>query len=85
MDRLSQWNWDTSVKEIPLTPRQTQFEWIEEYQASPDGESVAAIVKAGEGAFNMWSTGRPGRTASTRCGTALFSRRPADCHCVQGR
>ena len=73
MDRLSQWNWDTSAKETPLTPWQNQFEWIEEYQASPDGESVAAIVKVGEGEFNMCVNGETWPDSFDKLWYARFS------------
>ena len=57
MKHSAQWNWDLSSKEIPLASWQDQFEWVEEPQASPDGEAVAAIVKAGEGEFNVCVNG----------------------------
>ena len=57
MERIAQWNWNTSTKEIPLSSWQDRFEWVEEPQASPDGESVAAIVKVGENEFNACVNG----------------------------
>ena len=57
MERAAQWDWNSPTKQIPLSSWQDRFEWIEEYQASPDGESVAAIVKTGESEFNVCVNG----------------------------
>ncbi len=57
MNHSESWNWDAASLEIPLVSWKDQFEWVEEFQASPDGESVAAIVKAGEGEFSVCVNG----------------------------
>ena len=57
MKHPEQWDWDSPRKEIPFASWQSQFKWVEEPQVSPDGESVAAIVNAGEGEFNVCING----------------------------
>ena len=51
------WDWETGRKEVPFSSWQDQYEWVEEPQSSPDGESVAAIVKTGESEFNVCVNG----------------------------
>ena len=48
------WDWETQEKTISNTGTwKDKFEWVEEFEASPDGEKVAAVVKTGEGEFNV--------------------------------
>jgi hypothetical protein len=48
------WDWETQEKTISHTGTwKDKFEWVEEFEASPDGEKVAAVVKTGEGEFNV--------------------------------
>ncbi len=51
------WDWETGRKEVPFSSWQDRYEWVEEPQSSPDGESVAAIVKTGESEFNVCVNG----------------------------
>ena len=59
------WDWDIGHKEIDISDWSQRFEWVEELYASPDGESVAAIVHVDE-AFNVCING------------TLWSEAPAD-------
>ncbi|MBW2195302.1 MAG: WD40 repeat domain-containing protein, partial [Deltaproteobacteria bacterium] len=53
------WDWDTGEKVLADTSSwKDKFEWVEEFQASPDGEKVTAIVKTGEGEFNVCVNGQ---------------------------
>ena len=54
---LDRWDWDSAHKAILFAPWKGQFEWVEEPQASPDGETVAAIVKTGDAQFNVCANG----------------------------
>ena len=51
MDDRNNWNWEPEVREIadaaPLPGCDRQEEW----QASPDGESMAAVVVQDDGTF----------------------------------
>ena len=44
MADTSNWDWEISEKGIDMTGWRGDFQWVEEPYASPDGESVAAIV-----------------------------------------
>ena len=57
MQHSDHWDWDSAHKAIPFSPWKGQFEWVEEPQASPDGETVAAIVKTGDAQFNVCANG----------------------------
>ena len=48
MQHPEAWDWDSAHKAIPFASWKGQFEWVEEPQVSPDGETVAAIVNTGE-------------------------------------
>ena len=52
------WDWDTGEKQIPFAEWKSQFRWVEEPQASPDGEKIAAIVNIDEGEFNVCVNGQ---------------------------
>ena len=54
---LNNWDWETSEKIFAFDKWKGDFEWVEEPQVSPDGEKVAAIVKTGEGEFNVCVNG----------------------------
>ena len=47
------WNWEPSLKEVPLSTWAGRFASVHEYQASPDGEHIAAIVRTGDSEFNV--------------------------------
>ena len=52
------WEWDTGEKLIAETNEwKDKFEWVEEFQVSPDGETVASIVKVGEMEFSVCVNG----------------------------
>jgi hypothetical protein len=43
------WDWTIGTRRIAdLRRRESEFEWREEFQVSPDGERIAAVVKLGE-------------------------------------
>ena len=54
----SNWDWDTGEKQIDMSGWAGNFQWVEEPYASPDGESVAAIVNVDEGEFKVCVNGR---------------------------
>ena len=51
------WDWDTGEKKVAVGSWSDEFRWVEEYQVSPDGEKVAAIVNIDEGEFNVCANG----------------------------
>ncbi|MUM76391.1 WD40 repeat domain-containing protein [Pseudodesulfovibrio sp. F-1] len=54
MGRISSWDWEVGRKKVvdSLSPLQ-DHEWQEEPYVSPDGETLAAIVKVGDGEFSV--------------------------------
>ena len=67
MPDTSSWDWETGEKEIVDTGGwKDKFEWVEEFEASPDGEKVAAVVKTGEGEFNVCVNGEAWETPFER-------------------
>ena len=58
MSDTNAWDWDTGDREITdINLWREKFEWVEEPQASPDGEQLAAVVKTGEMEFNVCING----------------------------
>ena len=56
----SQWDWNAGKKVIAdLNQWRNTFEWVEEPYVSPDGETVAAIVKIDEMTFSVCENGVP--------------------------
>ena len=51
------WDWDTDIKKIPFSDWTKSYHWVEEPQASLDGEKVAAIVNINEGEFSVCING----------------------------
>jgi len=52
------WDWDVGEKKIVTTTYcSTQFEWIEEFQVSPDGEKIAMVAKVGGFEFSVCEKG----------------------------
>ncbi len=52
------WDWDVGEKKIVSTSYcSTQFEWIEEFQVSPDGEKIAMVAKVGGFEFSVCEKG----------------------------
>lgn len=58
MNDKTTWNWDTVQDPIDLAHWDTQYNWVEEYRVSPDGEQVAAIVNLGEMEFGVCVNGK---------------------------
>ena len=52
------WDWETGEKRISLDSWKDQYQWVEEPYASPDGETVAAIVNVNEGEFTVCANGQ---------------------------
>jgi hypothetical protein len=52
------WDWATGDKTIDTTQWYREYEWVEEIQASPDGETIAAIVNMGDETFNVCANGQ---------------------------
>ncbi|MRR39341.1 WD40 repeat domain-containing protein, partial [bacterium] len=44
-------DWSSSVKDTPLSSWTDRFQSVHEFQAAPDGDHVAAVVKTGESEF----------------------------------
>ena len=59
MQEPEAWNWEPGDQTVPLNGWKNQYQWVEEPQASPDGESVAAIVKQDEAEFTICVNGAP--------------------------
>ncbi|MDD4648913.1 MAG: hypothetical protein PHO79_02710, partial [Desulfoplanes sp.] len=54
----SGWDWELGEKEIANTTFcSTQFEWIEEFKVSPDGEKIAMVAKVGGFEFSVCENG----------------------------
>jgi len=53
----SNWDWEAGEKKIPVAEWRDRFQWVEEPYASPDGETVAAIVNVEEGEFSVCANG----------------------------
>ncbi len=51
------WDWEPGEKKVVLADWSTQFNWVEEFYASPDGEKIAAVVNVDEGEFNVCVNG----------------------------
>ena len=51
------WDWEPGEKRIDVGEWRDQFNWVEEPQASPDGEKIAAIVNIDEGEFKVCENG----------------------------
>ena len=60
------WDWEIGEREVDTSEWSQHFRWVEELHASPDGETVAAIVNVEEEAFNVCLNG------------SLWSDTPAD-------
>jgi len=56
---VENWDWQTGEKIIAVGPWQETFNWVEEYQVSPDGERIAAIVNQDEAEFRVCVNGEP--------------------------
>jgi WD40 repeat protein len=56
------WDWETKEKRIDVDGWKSRFEWVEECQASPDGERVAAVANIGEGEFTVCVNGEDWET-----------------------
>ena len=62
MSAIADWDWEIGAKNIANTEDwSTQFNWIEEIQVSPDGETAACIVNIDEGEFNVCVNGQKWR------------------------
>jgi hypothetical protein len=47
MQERSSWDWETGTKTVAdLNGWKSDYVWVEEPHASPDGEAVAAVVSA---------------------------------------
>ena len=58
MSQISSWDWSTGKRMVSDIGQWRQaYSWVEEPYASPDGESVAAIVKVDEMAFSVCENG----------------------------
>jgi len=58
------WDWESGEKLIAETNEwKDKFEWVEEFQVSPDGEKVASIVKVGDTEFSVCVNGETWETA----------------------
>lgn len=57
MEEKQSWDWDTDLKEIPVGEWKDRFNWVEEFNVSPDGESIASIVNVDEAAFKICVNG----------------------------
>ncbi|HMA66562.1 MAG TPA: WD40 repeat domain-containing protein, partial [Desulfosalsimonadaceae bacterium] len=67
MNRINNWDWAPGKRVISdIGEWRSTFGWVEEPCASPDGESVAAIVKVDEDAFAVCENGTPWETSFDR-------------------
>ena len=58
------WDWESGEKLIAETSEwKDKFEWVEEFQVSPDGEKVASSVKTGDTEFSVWVNGETWESA----------------------
>ncbi len=53
-----EWDWEISEKRVAIKEWEASFGWVEEPYASPDGETVAAIVNVGEMEFSVCANGK---------------------------
>ena len=60
MEEKQSWDWNTSLKEIPVGEWKTRFNWVEEFNISPDGENIASIVNVDEAVFKICVNGEVG-------------------------
>jgi hypothetical protein len=60
MEEIQSWDWNTNLKEIPVGEWKRQFNWVEEYHISPDGEHIASIVNVDEMVFKICINGDVG-------------------------
>lgn len=56
---VENWDWETGEKVIAVGPWKQTYRWVEEYQVSPDGEKIAAVVNQDEGEFRICVNGKP--------------------------
>jgi len=57
MEKQKSWDWNTDLKEIPVGEWKTRFNWVEDFNVSPDGETIASIVNVDEAAFQICVNG----------------------------
>ena len=67
------WDWETDEKCIDMSDWPQKFGWVEEPQASPDGERVAAIVNVDEGEFSVCVNGEQWESTFDKCWYLRFS------------
>ncbi len=60
MEEQQSWDWNTNLKEIPVGEWKTRFNWVEEFNISPDGENIASIVNVDEAVFKICVNGDVG-------------------------
>jgi len=60
MEEKQSWDWNTTLKEIPVGEWKARFNWVEEFNISPDGENIASIVNVDEAAFQICVNGEVG-------------------------
>ena len=54
MVNVENWDWVTPSKLVCDTERwKEQFRWVEDFEVSPDGEKIAAVVNLDEGEFSV--------------------------------
>lgn len=58
MNDKKTWNWDTTEKSVDLTSWIDQYNWVEEFRVSPNGEQIAAIVNTDEMEFTVCVNGQ---------------------------
>jgi hypothetical protein len=58
------WDWEPGARTVldDATACAVPHEWVEEPEASPDGESLAAVVNVGDGRFTLCVNGQPWET-----------------------
>lgn len=60
MQTMANWDWSPGEREIGKTGTCSQeFQWMEEPQASPDGEKLAAVINLGEDGVSICVNGEP--------------------------
>jgi len=57
MEEQQAWDWNTNLKEIPVGEWKALFNWVEEFNISPDGENIASIVNVDEAVFKICVNG----------------------------
>ena len=58
MTEAQTWDWELGEKSIEPADWTAQFQWMEEFQVSPDGESIGAVVNIDEAQFTVCVNGR---------------------------